>query len=95
MQVKLEKFGNLNIKYIVEKFELYRDSKCTIWFREYFSIEAENREEAINKIISDKVVPYCNEFLFDTSEMLTPEENENFSTEEIYEGSELLYQNAK
>lgn len=77
----------------MKKFELYRDSKCTVWFREYFTVEAEDIEEAVAKINSDKVDPTCNEFLYDTSEFLTPEENDGFATEEIYEGSEQYYKN--
>lgn len=77
----------------MKKFELYKDSKCTVWFREHFTVEAENMDEAIKKIISEKAEPYYNEFLFDTSEPLTPEDNDGFATEEIYCGAEQYYKN--
>lgn len=77
----------------MKKFELYKDSKYTVWHREHFSIEAETLDEAIKKITSEEAESYYNEFLYDTSEHLTPEENDGFATEEIYQGIEQCYKN--
>lgn len=77
----------------MKKFELYKDSKCTVWFREYYSVEAETIEEAVEKIVSDEVESNSSEFLYDTAEFLVPEENDGFATEEIYEGSDQYYKN--
>ena len=95
MQVRLEKFGNLNIKYIVSLFKLYKDIKYTSWDRLYFEVEAEDINSAVQKIVDGDVDEYDVEGL-DVYETLTPEENNDFSTIEIFSNTgELLYKNGE
>lgn len=76
-------------------FKLYKDIKYTSWDRLYFEVEAETIEDAVKKIIDGDVEEYDVEGL-DDYETLTPEENGNCSTVEIFSNTgELLYQNGK
>lgn len=70
-------------------FNFNIDSKRTIWYREFFEVEANTAEEA--KEIAIKMAKYdefdstyhC-EVLFDTSENISPQENDNQATQELY-----------
>ena len=82
----------------MSKFRFYRDTKYTIWGREEFEIEADNKEEALKKLINNKVTR--DEFLDDrlmkeTLEYLTTDENLDQPTECIYDDDtdEELYNN--
>lgn len=76
----------------MEKFIYYQDEKITIWRRSMFSVEANSKEEA-DKIVenlkgenifnisdSDNIDPLETVFLFDTTNELSPEENDGLST---------------
>lgn len=77
------------------KFNLYKDSKNTIWRRDYFNIEADSIEDAINKILNLDVFPDDSELLSDTEEGMLPSENGGQCTEEIIDAHtyETLYGN--
>jgi hypothetical protein len=70
-------------------FNFNLDSKRTIWYREFFEVEANTEEEA--KEIAIKMAKYdefdstyhC-EVLFDTSEQMSVEDNDNQTTQELY-----------
>ena len=75
-------------------FNFYQDVKVTIWKRQHFSIEAETEEEAreLAKQCADKDIYDCDdieidndEWLYDTEEQITPEENGGCATIEVYE----------
>ena len=79
----------------MEKYKFYQDRKVTSWERDYFSVEADSYEEAVNIIrswgcedvsnISDKRLFYDEWFaLPETSERLLPEENGGCPTMEIF-----------
>ncbi|MGM9533551.1 hypothetical protein [Intestinibacter sp.] len=75
------------------KYKLYRDSLVKIWVRDFFNIEADSLEEAIEKL-EDQDDFYDTEFIWETQEFLTPEENNGNVTEEIYdENDNLVYSN--
>ena len=75
------------------KYKLYRDSLIKVWIRDFFDIEADSLEEAIEKL-NDLDDFYNTEILWDTEESLTPEENNGNVTEEIYdENDNLVYSN--
>jgi len=69
------------------EFDFHRDSKHTIWYRSHFSVKAKNREEAINKAI-EMMVNFdrdeSSELLVDTTEAMSPIENGNCPTEELF-----------
>ena len=78
----------------MKKFKLTKDSKCTIWFREIVEVEAETKEDAIKKVIQSE---NSGEYLIDTAENLSIEENQGYSTIEIYEDTmnDSIYKNGK
>lgn len=78
----------------MNKFDFYQDVKVTVWQRQHFSIEAETAEEAreLAKQYTDKDISTCDEveadeieWLYDTEEHITPEENGGCATIEVYE----------
>lgn len=82
----------------MEKYKFYQDRKVTSWERDYFSVEADSYEEAVNIIrswgcedvsnISDKRLFYDEWFaLPETSERLLPEENGGCPTMAIFNQS--------
>lgn len=76
-------------------FKLYKDVKYTSWDRLYFEVEAEDINSAVQKIVDGDVDEYDVEGL-DVYETLTPEENNDFSTIEIFSNTgELLYKNGE
>lgn len=93
------------------KIKIQVDVKKTIWVREYHEIEFESEEKLQEKLeeMSCKVAfntdDLDNEFngfleqetLFDTDEYMSLEDNDGYSTVEIYaeDGMTLLAQNGK
>lgn len=88
----------------MEKFQFYQDELVTIWKRSTFEVEANSREEAIEKIKQldfkrgdlDEVGSFKeSEFLFETEKYLEPDEN-HASTFEIEEPDtgDTIYSNA-
>jgi len=89
-----------------QKFQFYTDEKYTIWYRKNYTIEAETLEEAKALAINmskeddyDKAYDDSGwDMDMDTADGMTPEENGNQATQEVYyEGDEfpqLIYQNA-
>lgn len=64
-------------------FKLYVDSLYSTWYRDYYTIEAETEEEAVQMIKDYEVEP-------DESEPLYEFEQEAVRTE-IYNEDELIY----
>lgn len=64
-------------------FDLYMDTKYTNWYRQYYTVEAETLEEAIELITSNQVECCANEDL-DYFESMSVEDNFNYPTVEIY-----------
>ena len=87
----------------MKTFNFYEDEKVTIWNRTYFKVEAETQEEANEKVLeaikNGDVSGFkytISEYIYDTVEELSVEENLGNSTIEIYnEVQELIYENAK
>lgn len=81
------------------KFEFYQDCKVKSWERDYFTVEANSYEEAeaivrswrckdVSNIIDSRLSHGRSEVLRDTSELLFPEENDGYSTIEIFNQEE-------
>lgn len=68
----------------MKTYNLYVDRKCTIWEREYYTIEAESETEALEKCLSPDVECYNSEFLYDTDSHMTPKDNDNYPTLEVF-----------
>ena len=86
----------------MEKFRFKQDVKITVWVRQSFEIEAENKEEALEKVEQFKTVDVTSEIdnvecetLWDTQELMWPEENGGMCTIELYdEHDNLIGKNA-
>lgn len=85
------------------KYSFYRDAKCQVWERLHFRIEAACEEEATQKLQDlhdmgfniDNVDHYQTEILYETSEEMSIEANNQLPTVEYYDSSEkLLFTNA-
>ena len=68
-------------------FDFHLDTKHTIWYRSHFSVKAKTREEAIEKAKAMMVNferDENSELLIDTTEAMSPVDNEGWSTEELF-----------
>lgn len=93
----------------MDTFDFYQDCKVTCWERTRFSIKADSYEEAKAIILSwkdkdinshigtdENITGYDYELNPETVEGLSPAENDNAPTMEIYgQGDELLYDNTE
>ena len=87
----------------MKTFNFYKDEKVKIWNREHLTVEAETQEEANQKVleaiengdISDfQHTP--SEYIYDTVEELSVDENYGNPTIEIYNTNDkLIYHNAE
>ena len=84
-------------------FRFYQECKVTCWERDYFTVDAENYEEAeaivrswkcddVTNITDKRLHLESNEVLRDTSERMFPDENGGCPTIEIYnaDGSAVI-----
>jgi len=91
-----------------QEFDFYIDEKITIWNRLKFSVEAETLEEAKDMAkfmtINDREDIDFDDtiLLYDTMEVIEPEENNGNSTLELYcqenndnNEDELIYENSE
>lgn len=83
-----------------KKFNFYVDQKVTTWMRTYFDVDAITKEES--KELAKKFVEEGNtsaipwEEVFCVRELMSLEENNGFSTEEIYnQQGMLIHKNGK
>ena len=79
----------------METYRLSVDRKYTIWEREYYTIEAESETEALEKCLSPDVFCSDSEFQYDTADYMTPKDNNNYSTLEVFneDTGELIFSN--
>jgi hypothetical protein len=78
----------------------YIDVKVTVWNRLHFSEESNMqgisdliKEEGLDEVIDDKLGFLESETLFDTEERMTPAENGNQATIEVYADSKEIWTN--
>ena len=64
------------------RLSIYR--KYTIWERERYMIEAESETEALEKCLSPDVECSDSEFQYDTADHMTPKDNNNYPTLEVF-----------
>lgn len=79
----------------MNKYKFYQDEKVTMWQRHHFTIEAESEDQAkeiamkfANESIFDTDAANWHnesEFLFDTQETMSVEENGGCATLELYD----------
>lgn len=85
----------------MKTFDFYLDTKVTTWYRTPFEIEANSLEEAKQKAIEfvkdDEHSSISWEQIDETTEVMSVDENDGESTEELYyESSEkLIWDNTK
>ena len=87
----------------MKTFNFYQDEKVIIWNREHFTVEAETQEEANRKVLEGIENGYISDFKHTTSEYiyesveeLSVDENYGNPTIEIYNTNDkLIYHNAE
>lgn len=83
----------------MKSFNFFVDEKYALWTRHYVSIEADSLEEALKKCINGDYLEDYSEDLWETAELLTPEENGGNPTLEVYSEDsdkyDALYTNAE
>lgn len=70
-------------------FRFYTDEKMTVWYRKYFEVESENYDNAVKEAIRQTKDGDYDDYSGwdpqdDTLEGLTPEQNSNQPTQELY-----------
>lgn len=82
-----------------EEFLFYMDQKHTVWLRTWFSVDAKSQEEANEKVremYDNDEIEGDTEYLYETLEEMSLEENDDMSTVEIYtERVDLVLQNGE
>lgn len=66
------------------KYDLFIDEKVKIWKRRYITVEAANLDEAVKKYKERDFDDDYTEELYETEELMSPEENNRFPTIEVY-----------
>lgn len=77
------------------KYNLHKDSLMKVWVRDYYKVEAESLEEAIDQI-NDGFVDYVDSDILwdDFQDIVDISENGNNPTEIIYdEDDKLIWEN--
>lgn len=76
----------------MNEYSFYQDIKVEIWKRQYFTIKADTKEEALEEVekykrrdVSEDFIVENSEYLFETECMLSPEENGGDATIELYD----------
>ena len=85
----------------MEKFRFKQDVKVTVWVRQSFMIEAENKEDALKDVERFKTMDATSEIydveletLWETQELMYPKDNGGSCTIELYdEHDNLIGQN--
>ena len=86
----------------MEKFRFKQDVKVTVWVRQSFMIEAENKEDALKDVERFKTEDVTGEIddveletLWDTEELMYPKDNGGSCTIELYDDhNNLIVKNA-
>ena len=84
----------------MEKFKFHQDVKISVWVRQTFEIEADNKESALMKAeqfktedVSDELDLLENNVLWNTQELLSPKDNGDECTIELYDGDTCIGRN--
>ena len=78
--------------------EIYVDTKCTVWHREFFTVEDDmTNEEFTKEYNKGELINNNSEYLFETSEDISLSENDNQTTIEMFDEttSDPFYDNAE
>lgn len=80
----------------------YIDVKVTVWNRLHFTDESNMTgladiimENGLDEVIDDKLGFLESETLYDTEEKLSPEQNDQQPTIEVYANKEIVWDNTK
>ncbi len=78
----------------MNEYLLYEDVKVETWRRYHYCVVAESLEEALKKVVDEKVDCYDSEELYEVDYYMNPSENDGQPTREIYDSDDkLLYNN--
>lgn len=81
-------------------YRFYQDQKSTVWDRNFFSVEAQSYEAAVERVLSikDKTIQDSEgdginfiecQTLYETQQQLTPQENGGCPTLEMFDENEI------
>lgn len=73
----------------MKKFNFTLHEKVKVWKTIYCRTEANTLEEAIEKVKDGNYKSLGSQYIDETKELLTPEDNEDDSTIEIYDGDTM------
>lgn len=77
------------------KFKLTEKELVRVWRRYSYEVEAENLEEAMEKVKSGDIIAYDSETLHEFTEDVPPEENDYCATRIIYDSKKnIVWDNA-
>lgn len=65
-------------------YNLFVDEKVKVWKRRYMTVEASDLDEAIKNYKEGNFDEGDTEELYETEELMSPEENNGFPTIEVY-----------
>lgn len=66
------------------KYDLFVDEKVKVWKRRYITVEAADLDEAVKKYKEGNFDDEGTEELYETEELMSPEENNGLPTIEVY-----------
>ena len=66
------------------KYNLFVDEKCKVWKRSYIIVEASDLDEAIKNYKEGNFDITHTDELYETEELISPEENDGLPTIEVY-----------
>lgn len=89
--------NGVNVKFIkliktMNEYSFYQDVKVEVWQRQYFTIKADTKKEALEEVekytkmdASEDYIVGHSEYLYETERVLSPEENDGDATIELYD----------
>jgi hypothetical protein len=76
----------------MNEYSFYQDVKVEVWQRQYFTIKADTKKEALEEVekytkrdASEDYIVGHSEYLYETERVLSPEENDGDATIELYD----------
>ena len=79
----------------MKTFKIKKETKCTVWHREFINIEAETEEEAIKIVTEEDYEAWDSGYMYETSTDVDVSDNDGFSTIEVKIEDKIVYENGK
>lgn len=79
----------------MKEFKIVEDLKVETWKRFYHIVQAETLEDAVLKVLEEESECYDSEYLDETDHFLSPEENWDQATQEVFYNNKKVYTNVE